>query len=34
MSGSVPGFNHISHIELQTDKELDQLAVRIAELSE
>ena len=33
MPGSVPGFYRVSHMGLQTDKELDQLAERIAELS-
>lgn len=30
MPGSVPGFYRVSHMGLQTDKELDQLAERIA----
>lgn len=34
MPGSVPGFYRVSHMGLQTDWELDQLAERIAELSE
>ena len=34
MPGSVPGFYRVSHMGLQTDKELEQLAGHIAELLE
>lgn len=34
MPGSIPGFYRVSHMGLQSDEELDQLAERIAELSE
>ena len=33
MPGSIPGFYRVSHMGLQTDEELDQLADRIAALS-
>jgi aspartate aminotransferase-like enzyme len=34
MPGSVPGFYRVSHMGLQTDDDLEQLAERIAEFSE
>lgn len=34
MPGSVPGFYRVSHMGLQTDEDLEQLAERIAEFSE